>query len=120
MSFDESLAVRCRRILTREPGLNERKMFGGLSFLLKGNMICGVLGRKLVVRVDPGAAYDEALKKPHVRPMDFTGRQLRGFVYVLAEGLARDDSLRNWLRIAVTFGRALPPKQTTSRKRKRS
>lgn len=94
-------------------------MFGGLSFLLNGMMICGVLGRKLVVRVDPGAASDEALKRPHVKPMDFTGRPLRGFVYVLPEGLARDVSLRNWLRAAMNFGRTLQSKQTAPRKVKR-
>lgn len=115
MSFDESLAARCREILEREPGLTERKMFGGLSFLLNGKMICGVLGRKLVVRVESGAAYEEALKTRHVRPMDFTGRPMRGFIYVLPEGLARKASLRTWLRKAVAFGTALRPRRGSTR-----
>lgn len=115
MSFDESLAARCREILEGEPGLNERKMFGGLSFLLNGKMICGVLGSKLVVRVESGTAYEEALKEQHARPMDFTGRPLRGFIYVLPEGLTRKASLRTWLWKAVAFGKALRPRRGSAR-----
>lgn len=74
MSYDEALASRCRTILEGEAGLSERKMFGGLSFLLHGNMVCGVQGGNLVVRLGSGEAYDKALRRPHVRPMDFTGR----------------------------------------------
>ncbi len=112
MSFDEALAERCRKILKGEPALTERKMFGGLSFLVGGKMVCGVLGEKLVLRMDPGDAYTGALKKPHVKPMDFTGRPMRGFVYVLPEGLTRGTALRNWLRAALTYRRALPSKQS--------
>ncbi len=116
MSYDESLASRCRKVLEKEKGLTQRNMFGGLSFLLNGKMICGILGRKLVVRLDSGPAYDEALRQPHVRAMDFTGRPMRGFVYVFPEGLAEAASLKKWLRKAVNFGRSLPS-QPTRRKR---
>lgn len=119
MSFDESLAARCRSLLDDDRDVTEKRMFGGLSFLLGGKMICGVLGDKLVVRVGSGPACEQALARPHVKPMNFTGQPLRGFVYVLPEGLVRKASLRRWLQIAVAFGKTLPrkPHRNASRPR---
>lgn len=109
MSFDEALAARCRRLLARKQGVTERKMFGGLSFLLAGNMFCGVVGNRLVVRLGVSGEYERALRATHVKPMDFTGRPLRGFVYVDAPGLA-GNGLRTWVRQALAFGSTLPRK----------
>src|SRR5258706_11928705 len=103
MSYDEALAARCRKFLASEPGLGEKKMFGGLSFLLDGKMACGILGEKLVVRIDGGDAFDRALRQPFVTPMDFTGRPMRGFLYVAPEGYAGAAALRPWLKAAIAY-----------------
>jgi TfoX/Sxy family transcriptional regulator of competence genes len=96
MAFDEELAERVRRLGGAEPGLSERKMFGGLCFLLNGNMSYGIVGSELMVRVGP-TAYPEALALPHAREMDFTGRSMRGMVFVAEEGISEDDDLERWL-----------------------
>ena len=84
-------------------------MFGGLSFLVRGNMCCGVVGNELMVRVGP-AKYDAALSKRHAREMDFTGRPLRGYVYVARDGLRSARTVRAWADKGVEFSRSLPPK----------
>ena len=84
-------------------------MFGGISFMLGGNMCCGVMGNDLVVRVGP-ERHEEALAKPHARPMDFTGRPLRGLVYVGPVAHQADDTLREWVKRGVDFAESLPPK----------
>jgi hypothetical protein len=84
-------------------------MFGGLSFLLGGNVACGVLGEELVVRVGPDA-HEEALARPHARPMDFTGRPMAGWVYVAAAGVADEEALREWVEAGTRFAGRLPPK----------
>ena len=89
MSYDESLASRVREILSSVAGFSEKKMFGGLCFLIHGNMCCGVLQAELVLRLDPKRAQ-ALLSGPHTRPMDFTGRPTKGFVFVEAGGLATD------------------------------
>ena len=115
MAYDEALAERVRALLGAEPGvgdaeLGERAMFGGLSFLIGGNVACGVLADELVVRVGP-EANDEALARPHARPMDFTGRPMAGWVYVAAEGVAGDEALREWVQAGARFARSLPAKR---------
>ncbi|MCZ7645837.1 MAG: TfoX/Sxy family protein [Planctomycetota bacterium] len=92
MAFDEKLAERIRRALKRRHGIREKKMFGGLAFLLHGHMTVGVVGEMLMVRVGP-AAYAGALKLPHARAMDFTGKPLTGFVYVESPG---SGTQRGW------------------------
>ena len=87
-------------------------MFGGLSFLLNSKMCCGVLKDILVVRVNPEDS-DTLLKKPHVRPMDFTGRPLRGLVFVGPSGYETDEALKKWLLKAVRFTASLPSKEST-------
>jgi len=109
VAFDERLDERVRGVLTGDPSLTERKMFGGLSFMLAGNMCCGVVGEELVARVGP-EQYEAALARPHVRPMDFTGKPLTGFVYVAPEGHAADRDLRDWIGLAEGFVRTLPAK----------
>ncbi len=108
MSFDEALADRVRRALGKRRGLAEKKMFGGLAFLLKGNMCCGVLKRELVVRVPPDET-DRVLTEPHTRILDFTGRPMRGWVVVESAGCA-DDDLAVWIARAVAFASGLPAK----------
>jgi TfoX/Sxy family transcriptional regulator of competence genes len=107
MPYDEKLAQRIRSLLQRRRGISERKMFGGLTFLANGKMLCGVVGGDLMVRVGP-EAYDEALALPHVRPMDFTGRPLKGLVYVAAAGVHRGSQLRSWVERGLRFARSLP------------
>ncbi len=109
MAYDETLAARIRRALAPRPDVMERKLFGGLAFLLRGNMCCGVVGDRLMLRLgNEGAAA--ALNEPHVRPMDFTGRPLRSMVYVMAEGIAADPALHRWVNRGADFAASLPPK----------
>jgi hypothetical protein len=96
MAYDERLANRIRRALSDRRGFTERKMFGGLAFLCQGRMCCGIVGNDLMVRL-PIDEFDAALQRRHVRPMDFTGRPLKGFVYVSPSGVATAASLRAWL-----------------------
>jgi len=110
MSYDETFAGRVRRVIGKKRGAVEKKMFGGLAFMLDGRMCCGIIGRDLMVRVGP-ERYEEALAKPHTRPMDFTGRPLTGFVYVAPAGYASDVALRRWIKWGADFVSALPVKR---------
>ena len=109
MAYDEGLAKRVREILADQPGIAERRMFGGLAFLLAGNMLCGIVGQDLMVRVGPDRHW-EALAAPHARPMDFTGRPMNGMVYVGPKGCATDDMLRSWIDQGLSFAGSLPAK----------
>jgi hypothetical protein len=109
-SYDADLLDRLREALQGQPGLSERAMFGGVALMLDGNMCVGVMkGGGLMVRLSPEDG-DAALKEPHVRAMDFTGRPMRGWVIVEAEGVASDSALRAWTDRAVRPLRTLPPK----------
>jgi len=110
MAYDEKLAERVRGALHGQRGISEKKMFGGLSFLLRGHMCCGVMGDELMVRVGP-QGYEEALARPHARKMDFTGRPLKGFVYVSRQGLRSAPALASWVERGVAFARSLPAKR---------
>jgi TfoX/Sxy family transcriptional regulator of competence genes len=96
MAYDESLAARVRLALRAVGRVSERKMFGGLAFLIGGKMCCGIVGSDLMVRV-PKDEYAAALRRRHVRPMDFTGRPLAGFVYVSPDGLRTRSTLEAWV-----------------------
>jgi TfoX/Sxy family transcriptional regulator of competence genes len=109
MAYDEAVAQRVRALLKRRRGLTERKMFGGIAFMLNGNMCCGVLNKDLVLRLGNRAAAD-ALKEPHARAMDFTGKALKSMVYVGPAGFRKDEDLRRWIDRAVRFARSLPAK----------
>jgi TfoX/Sxy family transcriptional regulator of competence genes len=109
MAYDESLAERIRLIFANRKGITERKMFGGLAFLLRGNMCCGVIKRDLMLRLGEQGAAD-ALVEPHTRPMDFTGKPMKTMVYVSPDGHSTDESLRRWVAEAVEFASTLPAK----------
>lgn len=109
MAYDEKLANRIRTALKKAPHFTEKKMFGGLAFLYQGNMCCGVIEDKLVLRIGP-EQHEECLAKPHVSPMDFTGRPMRGMIYVSQAGLKTDASLASWVEKALHFTSTLPPK----------
>lgn len=109
MAYDEKLAARVRGALAGRRGVAEKKMFGGVAFMLRGHMCCGVTKDDLVIRVGP-RRYEEALAHPHARPMDFTGRPLRGFVFVSPSGYKNDKALAKWVTKAVDFASSLPAK----------
>jgi TfoX/Sxy family transcriptional regulator of competence genes len=109
MAYDEALAARIGTILASHDGLTERKMFGGIAFMLNGHMCCGVTKSDLMVRVGPDA-YEDSLAQPHARPMDFTGRPMKGMIYVGAAGYGDDANLRAWVDRGVAFASSLPPK----------
>jgi TfoX/Sxy family transcriptional regulator of competence genes len=108
MAYDDALAQRVRDRMQDEPGVSEKKMFGGLAFLTAGNMTVGVHGDDLIARIDP-AAMDDALAEPGVRPFDMTGRPMRGWILVASAGLA-DDDLERWIARALSYVETLPPK----------
>ena len=109
MAYDERVARRVRAELGGLPGLVEKKMFGGVGFIVLGNMAVGVLGSDLIVRVG-ATEYAEALAQPHVRVFDMTGRPMQGWVLVAPEGYAAGDDLRRWIDQGVAVALALPPK----------
>jgi TfoX/Sxy family transcriptional regulator of competence genes len=109
MAYDEGLATRVRELLQERPGVVEKQMFGGLAFLVQGNMACGVSGDALMVRVAPDTA-EAALGEPGARPFDMTGRPMKGWLLVDADGHAEDDDLRRWVHRGVAYAASLPPK----------
>jgi TfoX/Sxy family transcriptional regulator of competence genes len=114
MAYDEGLAQRLREQTEEDPRIAERKMFGGLCFLVSGNMAFGIVGDELMVRVGPDA-YDECLARPHAREMDFTGRAMKGIVYVGTDGFAEDDELAAWVARGLDFAGSLPAKKKRRR-----
>jgi len=110
MAYDEDLAERVRAILADVPDVSERRMFGGLAFLVSGHMACGIVGHELMLRLGEDAA-DAALDLPHVRPMDFTGRPMRSMVFVEPAGIATPRALGDWVDRAIQHAQTLPPKQ---------
>ena len=109
MAYDEGLAQRLRELLSDEPMVDEKKMFGGLAFIVRGNMCCGVLHDELIVRVGP-ERYADAIKQSHSREFDFTGRPMRGFVVVKPKGVESDEDLSTWVQLALDFVMSLPIK----------
>jgi TfoX/Sxy family transcriptional regulator of competence genes len=109
MAYDEGLAQRVREAMAELPGCVEKKMFGGVGFMLEGNMACGVHGQDLIVRVGPDA-YQDALTRTNTRVFDLTGRLMKGWVVVTAEGYESDDDLLDWVHQGIAFAASLPPK----------
>lgn len=109
MAYDEGLAQRIREVLDPTEPITEKKMFGGLAFLQRGHMFVGIVGETLMARIGP-AAHGDALARPNVRPMDFTGRPMKGYVFVDPPGIERDDDLAEWVAVARRFVRTLPDK----------
>ncbi len=115
MACDEQLVARIRRDLHTTPALGERRMFGGVCFTLNGNMVCGVVKDELMVRVG-GDAYELALARPDVRKMGFTGRPMRGYGFVSAEGVQSDKALWSWIERGLAFVGTLAPKVPESKR----
>jgi TfoX/Sxy family transcriptional regulator of competence genes len=109
MPYDELLAVRMRAALGPQPGLVEKKMFGGVGFLVNGNMACGVHKDELIVRVGL-QNYTAALARPHAHPFDMTGRPMAGWIMVRPAGCATETALKDWLEQGMTFAHSLPEK----------
>jgi len=109
MAYDEAVAERVRGALGNTPGVVEKRMFGGVAFMVRGNMCCGVIGDRLMLRVGP-KAYEAALARPHAKTMDFTGRPMKGLVYVEPAGFASPRDLKKWIERAMEFALSLPAK----------
>jgi hypothetical protein len=107
--YDDQLASRVRALVSGDASMSERKMFGGLSFMTNGHMCFGVVGDDLMVRIGPDR-WEQSLAMPYTREMDFTGRSMRGMVYVSSEGLSEDSELRLWIDAGLDYASTLPPK----------
>jgi len=110
MAYDERLAERIRHGVSAIEGVIERKMFGGIAFMLNGNMFCGITRDDLMARVGPDG-FEQALASPGARPMDFTGRPMRGMVFVSPDGYQADEQLRDWVDQTLAYARSLPAKK---------
>jgi TfoX N-terminal domain len=109
MPYDEELAERVRDAISMRDGLGERQMFGGIGFMLGGNMACGVIGEDLIVRLSPADA-EHALAEEHARPFDFTGRPMKGWIFVGPGGTESDEALADWVDAGAAFAASLPAK----------
>jgi TfoX/Sxy family transcriptional regulator of competence genes len=119
MAYDEGLAERIRDALDGERGITEKKMFGGVAFLLRGKMFVGIVKNDLMVRVGADG-YQAALERPFARPMDFTGKPMAGYVYVAPDGTEEDRTLLDWVRRGLKFASTLTdgdPKPARRRRR---
>ncbi len=110
MAYDEKLAGRVRKLLAKRKAVAEKKMFGGVAFLLNGNMCVGLHGGELIVRLDPEAT-DRALAQRHTRIFDMTGRPMKGWILVKPPGVASEDALAKWVRTGVDYAASLPAKK---------
>jgi len=110
MAFDETLTARIRDALSRKKGVEEKKMFGCVCFLLNGNALAGVWKDRLIARLGPDEG-EAALREPHVRAFDITGRPMRNWVAVESDGVEDDDQLKDWIERALTFVKTLPAKE---------
>ena len=118
MPYDEELAERVREVLDQRRGVIEMKMFGGIGFMLRGNMAVGVHGDDLIARVDP-AEHETLLAKPNARLFDITGRPMAGWLLVAKSGLKTAKQLRTWVDRSADFAMSLPPKPPKKRKPRR-
>ena len=106
---DEALVDRIRRLMKRRKGYTEKNMFGGVCFMINGNMCVGPWKDSLIVRLDRDS-HEQTQSEPYVRPMDITGKVMRGWAMVQAEGIQSDDELKAWIERGVRFARSLPSK----------
>ena len=109
MAYDQQLVQRVRSLLEGVPGLVEKKMFGGIGYIVNGNMACGVNGEQLIVRMSP-ADYAEALTQPHVREFDLTGRSMKGWIFIQPAGVENDQDLKAWVERGLHYAQGMPPK----------
>ncbi|MCI0412292.1 TfoX/Sxy family protein [bacterium] len=110
MAFNERIAERVRKRLKGKRRLEEKRMFGGLTFMLNGRMCCAIAGDNLMVRVDPDH-YDDLLKKPHAHVMDITGRPMKGFIFVDPEGYKSSTSLNFWIDEVIAYAKSQSSKK---------
>ena len=109
MAYDEGLGQRIRELLSNRRDVSEKRMFGGLAFMVGGNMCVGIVKDELMVRVGP-EAYDERMRERHARKMDVTGRPMKGFIYVAPEGFESDAELRRWVGYGLAYASSLRTK----------
>ena len=109
MVYNKDLAQKIRDVLREEPGFIEKHMFGGIGFMIHGNMACGVNKDDLIVRVGPDQ-YEDALAEAHTRVFDMTGRPMRGWIVVTSKGYEASSDLKDWVDRGITFAKSLPPK----------
>lgn len=109
MAYDEGLAERIRECFQDRCDVVEKKMFGGLCFMVSNHMCCGIVGETLMARVGP-INYEDCLAEEYVSEMDFTGKSMKGMIYVSAEGVEEDSELKRWVSICTDFVESLPPK----------
>ena len=109
MAYNEKLADRIRAKLKGTRGLTEKKMFGGVGFMVNGNLACGVNQQDMIARLSDTDS-EAALKRPHVRVFDMTGRPMKGWIVVEAPGVATDKTLQGWIDKSLAFAKTLPPK----------
>ncbi len=109
MAYDTKLGERIREKLKGTRGIEEKKMFGGVGFIIHGNMACGILKDDLIVRVDP-ATHNSLMKRVHVKPFDNMGRPMAGWILVSPAGCKTDKALSDWIKMGVDFAKSLPPK----------
>jgi TfoX/Sxy family transcriptional regulator of competence genes len=114
MAYNPRLLERVRSILSQRADVVEKKMFGGVAFMVRGNMACGPHGDSLIVRIGPEAAA-RAMSEPHVKPMMFTGKALKPFATIEPSGIETDEQLRRWVEMAAAYAASLPPKRTRSK-----
>jgi hypothetical protein len=114
MAYDEGLAERIRGLLDERSDVAEKRMFGGIAFMVRGHMAVGIVKDDLMVRVGP-EAYGTLVREPHARRMDFTGRPLKGFVYVASTGLEADAALERWVEHGIVYATSLPTKTSSGR-----
>jgi len=109
MAYDEKVAERLSKVFSGHKGAQEKKMFGGIAFMYRDHMCVGVINDLLMVRVGP-EQYENALSEAHVRPMDFTGKPMKGYVYIEPAGFKTDKNLRKWVDKGIKFVETLPAK----------
>jgi TfoX/Sxy family transcriptional regulator of competence genes len=114
MVYDEALAARVRNALLTVPEVDEKKMFGGITFMVSGQMCCGVLKNDLIVKVG-AEGWEDVIAQPHVRPFDFSGRPMVGMVYVAPPGVASDQALQGWIQRGIQFVQNNPKQPTRKR-----
>lgn len=119
MAYDEKLAQRVRDLVGEHPALEEKHMFGGLAFLIGGNMSVGVNGDELMLRLSPEES-DSLLARPGARPMDFTGRPMKGWLTVDTKGLSSDEELAAWVQAGVSYAESLPVKTAADKAKSRA
>ena len=115
MAFDEGLAERIRDVFQGRLDVAEKKMFGGLCFMVQDHMCCGIVEDRLMLRVGP-EQYESCLAEPHAHEMDFTGKPLKGMIYVDGAGIEQDSELKDWISKGLAFVESLPPKKPKKKK----